>query len=160
MPGDYFDRIHLFDGLSQAELAPVKLLFTPCDYDPEAQLFTQGDPAEFLFVVVHGEVVVNFKPDDAPPLTVARIKPPGVVGWSAALGSKRYTSSAFCTAYTQLLRIRSHDLRWLCEQHPTTGALILERLAALIAERLKNTHPQVKSLLQAALFSGVSPERG
>jgi hypothetical protein len=45
------------------------------------------------------------------------------------------------------LSISGKDLRELCVSHPETGVLILERLAAVIAERLKNTHEKVVELL-------------
>jgi CRP-like cAMP-binding protein len=81
------------------------------------------------------------------------LAPGGVVGWSAALGSRRYTSSAVSTAYTQLLRVRGSDLRDLCEQHPNTGIIILDRLAGVIAERLHSTHEIVVRLLEIGLRS-------
>jgi CRP-like cAMP-binding protein len=103
---------------------------------------------------------VQFKPDDGPPITVANIGRNGVVGWSAALGSRTYTSGARCSEYTQLLRVRGYDLRKLCEQHPETGVLILDRLAAVIAERLRNTHAQVVALLELGLRNRVPSTGG
>jgi len=148
---DIFEHLFLFEGLSAAQRDLLRPLFIACDCYGGTVLFEQGDPAEFLFAVVSGEVVVNFKPDDAPTLTVARVQPGSVVGWSAVLGSRFYTSSAECTQYSQLLRVRGSDLRRLCMQHPETGVQILERLAAVIAERLHSTHAMVFSLLQLGM---------
>jgi CRP/FNR family transcriptional regulator, cyclic AMP receptor protein len=155
MSEDIFDRLSLFDDIHSAQLARIAPLFVPCDFYADTTLFNQGDPAEFLYLVVVGEVVVNFKPDDGPPITVARVQPDGVVGWSAALGSRTYTSAACCSEYTQLLRVRGSDLRILCQQHPDTGILILNRLAAVIAQRLSNTHEQVVALLEMGLRASV-----
>jgi CRP/FNR family transcriptional regulator, cyclic AMP receptor protein len=155
MSDELFDQLPLFQGLTPPQRSLVASLFTPCDQYPENAIFLQGDPAEFLYVVVGGEVVVNFKPDDGPPITVTRVGPGGVVGWSAALGSRTYTSAAYCTEYSQLLRVRGSDLRMLCQQHPDTGVLILNRLAAVIAQRLSNTHEQVVALLELGLRAGI-----
>jgi CRP-like cAMP-binding protein len=148
---DFFADVFLFKGLTAAQLAILHPLFEPCDCYAGTVLFEQGDPAEFLYAVVIGEVVVNFKPDDAPTLTVARVQPSSIVGWSAVLGSRCYTSSAECTQYTQLLRVRGTDLRRLCTQYPETGVQVLDRLAAVIAERLHSTHDMVLSLLQLGM---------
>ena len=156
MSEDILDQLPLFEGFDPEQLALLSPLFVPCDYYPNIMIFEQGDPAEFLYLVVVGEVIVNFKPDDGPPITVARVLPGGVVGWSAALGSRAYTSGALCTAYTQLLRVRGSDLRKLCEQCPEIGTLILERLAEVIAQRLSNTHEQVVALLELGLRSGIN----
>ncbi len=64
MSGDVFDQLPLFEGLDCVQRALLKQIFIPCDYYPNTMIFAQGDLAEFLYLVVLGEVVVNFKPDD------------------------------------------------------------------------------------------------
>lgn len=155
MPTDVFDRLPLFSGLSPDQRRVLKPLFVPCDCYGDVVLFEQGENAEYLYLVVVGEIVIQYKPDDGHPIMVSRVKPGGVVGWSAALGNRVYTSAAICTRYTQMLRIRGSDLRELCEQNPETGILILERLAEIIAERLRNTHEQVIALLKEGLSNGL-----
>ncbi len=152
MHEDIFSLLKFFEGFHEAQLSLLRSLFLPCECPENTVLFEQGTPASFLYIVVSGEVVVNFKPDDAPSLVVARVRPGGVVGWSAALGSRSYTSEAVVVAPSQLLRVSGHDLRSLCEEYPETGSAILDRLAAVIAERLRNTHPQVKAMLESALL--------
>jgi CRP-like cAMP-binding protein len=83
-----------------------------------------------------------------------------VVGWSAAIGSRFYTSKAICTTFTQLLRVRGTDLRKLCETHPETGGLILDRLATVIAERLHSTHDLVMTLLKMGMHSAIDQPGG
>jgi CRP/FNR family cyclic AMP-dependent transcriptional regulator len=155
-----FSNLFLFQDLLPKHLALLQPLFIPCEFDADSILFEQGDPAENLFAVVNGEVVINFKPDDGPTIVVARVKPGSIVGWSAALGSRRYTSRAVCISYTQLLRVRGDDLRRLCLQHPDTGTIFLDRLATVIAERLHSTHDLVLSLLQLGLTTTLEPSRG
>ncbi len=159
MDRDLIDNLPLFQGLTSEQLARLEKIFLPCDYYAGTTLFEQGSPAEFLFVVVMGDVVVNFKPDDGPMILVSHVEPGGIVGWSAALGSRLYTSGASCTTYTQLLRVRGSDLRQLCNQHPSTGVLVLERLATVIAERLNSTHALVMSLLKMGLSPTENLER-
>jgi hypothetical protein len=55
-----------------------------------------------------------------------------------------------------MLRVRGEDLRTLYARHPDTGQQVLERLAAVIAERLRNTHHHVIELLQQGLRLDVS----
>ena len=160
MDADTFPQVFLFRELSSKHLELLVPLFMPCEFTADSVLFEQGDPAENLFAVVAGEVVVSFKPDDGPCITVARVQPGSIVGWSAALGSRRYTSSAVCTSYTQLLRVRGDDLRRLCVQHPDTGTIILDRLATVIAERLHSTHDLVLSLLQLGLSTTLEKSGG
>ncbi|MGB9521965.1 MAG: Crp/Fnr family transcriptional regulator, partial [Anaerolineales bacterium] len=115
--------------------------------------FEQGESAENLYLVVSGEVIVRYKPEDGPELIVARVKQGGIVGWSAALGSRHYTSGAICGCDSQLLCVRGEDLRSLCNRYPDTGVLVLERLADVIAERLNSTHAEVVKLLKQGLVA-------
>jgi CRP-like cAMP-binding protein len=160
MPSEAFNRLPIFQGMTAAQHDLLRPLFMLCDCNDQTVIFEQGEAAEFLYVVAEGEVVVSFKPDDGPAITVTRVLSGGVVGWSAALGSRRYTSGAYCAGNTRLLKIRGIDLRELCEQYPDTGVLLLDRLAAVIAQRLTNTHDQILALLELGLRSGVNSTGG
>jgi CRP/FNR family cyclic AMP-dependent transcriptional regulator len=151
MSGDLFNDLSLFKDFSLAQCNVLRPLFIPRHEPAGTTIFEQGDPAEYLYIVVDGEISIRFKPDDGPAIIVARVRPEGVVGWSAALGSPTYTSAAICSTECQMLRVRSQDLRQLCEQDPETATLLLERLAAVIAERLRNTHHHVMALLEQGL---------
>jgi CRP-like cAMP-binding protein len=90
---------------------------------------------------------VRFKPYDGPELTVARILPGGVFGWSAAMGHNTYTSGAVATQECEVVRIRGDRLHQLCQDHPEIGVVVLERLAGVIAERLRSTYNQILTIL-------------
>jgi len=153
MDKDIFDRSPFFEGMTPPQRDLLRPLFSACDCNEGELLFEQGESAEYLYLVVSGEVIVRYKPEDGPELIVARVKPGGIVGWSAALGSRQYTSGAICGMDSQLLRVRGADLRRLCNLHPDTGVLVLERLADVIAERLNSTHQEVVNLLKKGLVT-------
>lgn len=158
MQEDSFDRLFFFRDFRPDQRDLLRPLFTSCTNEAGDLVFEQDQPAEYLYLVLDGEVTVYFKPDDGPPLIVARVRPEGAVGWSAALGSSRYTSSAVCATPCQMLRVRGVDLRAFCEQHPETGTLVLERLAAGISERLRSTHNHVVALLEQGLNTGFNSQ--
>jgi CRP-like cAMP-binding protein len=81
-----------------------------------------------------------------------------MIGWSAVIGRRSYTSAAICNEYTKLLRVRGADLQTLSKQHPETGNLFVDRLAEVVAQRLKSSHPQVQALLENGLRNGVHQE--
>jgi CRP-like cAMP-binding protein len=151
MPDIDYDHLTVFRDLTAEQRGKILPLFVLCELREGETIFEQGELAASLYVVVTGEVAVRYKPDDGPELTVARIRPDGVVGWSAALGSPTYTSSVDCLADSSLLRINSENLRKFCLADPRTGAILLERLSLVIAERLRNTHDYVLALLEHGL---------
>jgi CRP-like cAMP-binding protein len=153
MSVDIFDRSPFFENMTSQQRDLLRPLFTACDCVEGELLFEQGDAADYLYLVVSGEIIVRYKPEDGPEIVVARVRSGGIVGWSAALGSRHYTSAAICGSDSQLLCVRGADLRNLCNQYPETGVLVLERLADVIAERLNSTHQEVIKLLKQGLVS-------
>lgn len=143
----YLHTLPLFTGLDPHDLDLLADLLRLESYPAGATIFGQGDRASRLYVLLNGKVEIRFKPHDGETLTVTVIDDGGVFGWSAALGRKEYTSCAVCVEDSQVLHTEGSHLRELIEKHPNTGVVILDRLAAVIAERLRNTHAQVKSLL-------------
>ena len=144
-------RFALLEGFSQDQVEILNPIMVDIRFKTNQTIFNQGDPAEYLYFVINGSVSIRFKPEDGPVLSVADVEEGGVFGWSSALGSACYTSSAICTEEGLFVRIAGEDLKKLCQEHPETGILILNRLAGVIAQRLRGTHEQVVALLHRGL---------
>ena len=146
-----FDRFPLFQELTPEQNSLVRPLFSACYENAGSALFEQGELAERLYLLVDGEVIIRFKPEDGPAILISRIRAGGVAGWSAVLGNPTYTSSAACTTDCQTLCIRGQDLRAFCEQYPELGSLLLDSLARIVAERLRASHEHVIALLEQGI---------
>jgi CRP-like cAMP-binding protein len=90
---------------------------------------------------------MSFKPYDGNLMTISHVEKGGLFGWSAVIGSEKYTSSAIAIEDVQAFRVRGVDLRKFCVEHPDTGRDILEHLADGVSSRWKDAHKQVKALL-------------
>jgi CRP-like cAMP-binding protein len=143
----------IFDGLDAQQFQVISPFLEEVKHPADCVIFEQGQVADSLYILLEGEVQVRYKPYDGPPLSVARILPGGVFGWSAALGRDIYTSAAVCVLPVIAYRLRSQYLQQLCDCHPDTGGILLDRLARVIAERMRNTHPQILQILT----EGVDP---
>lgn len=147
MKFETLSHLAFFEGLDPADLQLLAPFFAPQRFEAGAVVFEQGERADFLYLVVEGEVVIRYKPDDGPLMTVTRVLPGGVFGWSAAMGNPAYTSAAVCERPTSTIRILGADLRMLCDKHPAVGKVILDRLATVIAERTRARKAEVISML-------------
>jgi len=122
---------------------------------PGTVIFQQGEKADFLYMVVDGKVDMSYKPYDGIPMTVSHVGKGGLFGWSAVMGSAKYTSSAVAIETVEAFRVHGSDLRKFCRENPEAGKDILERLADNVSLRWKDAHKQVQSML----FQGINEKR-
>ncbi len=142
-----YSHLAFFSGLQTADIQLLAPYFAPQTWVAGTVIFEQNDYAEYLYLVVSGEVAIHFKPHDGPVMTVTRVQSGGIFGWSAAMNNPAYTSGAVCSLDSEVLRIRGIDLRVLCERYPELGRIILDRLAGVIAERKLSQQKQVSTIL-------------
>lgn len=150
--GVELEVLPLFRGLPQDDLQLLGGLFVHRSFPDGDIIFTQGEPADHLYVLLTGKVSIRFKPHDGDLLEVTSIGEGGVFGWSAALGRQAYTSLAVACGECSALSIRGEVLRQLCKTKPEIGVVILGRMAEIIANRLDHTRQMVTDLL----WKGVS----
>jgi CRP-like cAMP-binding protein len=149
-----YTHLAFFNGLSAADIQLLMPFFAPQTWVAGTVVFEQGDCAEYLYLVVKGELTIRYKPEDGPIMNLTRIQPGGIFGWSAAMGNPTYTSGAVCALDSEVLRIRGTDMRMLFEKHPELGKVILNRLSAIIAERQRGQQARVNSMLK----NGMHPQ--
>jgi CRP-like cAMP-binding protein len=142
-----YANLSVFNGLDPAQIRVLSPFLEEVSFAQGQVIFQQGQTAQHLYILLNGEVQVRYKPYDGPALTVARIAPGDVFGWSAALGHDFYTSGAEASAQGCAYRIRTENLQHLCDVNPEAGSRLLEGLAGVIAERLRNTHGSILELL-------------
>lgn len=147
------ETLPFFKGLAPDQMDLLVAQSTHDSYPKDTVIFSQGDRAEMLYILIEGRVEIRFKPEDGELLTVGEIKEGGVFGWSAALGRRIYTSCAVCLVDSRAVSLRGEVLQRIYHDSPETGVVILERLAEVIAQRLQNTHAHVVEMLQRGMSS-------
>ncbi len=145
----------IFRGLGEMQLEFLDPFVELCHFSKSQVIFDQGQAATYMYILRQGQVIIQFKPYDAPLLTVTHVAPGGVFGWSAALGRVEYTSAAIAAVESDAYQLRGEGLSRICDQYPETGVVILGRLASVIAERLQSTHAQILTMLSQGLYGEV-----
>ena len=145
------DRIPIFKDLNEKYMDLLKPLFEPFACNAGVTVLQQGTPADYLYLVINGKVEMSYKPYDGVIITISHVEKEGLFGWSAVVGSEKYTSSAIAIENLEAWRIRGSALRKLCVEHPEAGKEILERLASSVSSRWHDAHSQVKSILENGL---------
>jgi CRP-like cAMP-binding protein len=148
---DRYAQLPFFKGLSKEQIDQIEPLFHLCRFPKDLTIFQQGQTAQFFYILLRGEVEIRYKPYDGPPLTIAHLIPGSIFGWSSVLGRDTYTSAAITLLRSEVYCAGYNDLKKIYHNHPETGDILLERLASVIAERIRSTHSTILSLLKEGM---------
>lgn len=141
----------IFKDLEESYMELLRPLFEAFSCSAGTTVIQQGLPADYLYLITNGKAEVSYKPYDGVPITVAHVENGGLFGWSAVVGSEKYTSSAVAIEALEAVRIRGSALRKLCQEYPDAGKDILGSLASSVSGRWKDANEQVKSILSLGL---------
>lgn len=137
MNPENLSSLEFLKGLTSTDLELLGRFFELSAYVKGTVIFEQGDPAENMYLVMDGEVVIRYKPEDGPIMTVTRVQSGGVFGWSAAVGNPEYTSAAICSMDSAVLSIHGQDIENLCSGNQRIGNVLLGRISQVIADRTR-----------------------
>ncbi len=142
-----FTNIPLFHDLKPEQTALLEEILEFFTCSPEKVIFEQGDDPNYLYILLQGTVAIRYKPYDGPQITLTHLRAGDVFGWSAVVGSRRYTSSSVSVTDIRAVRIRGTALWKLTLEHPETGREVLDRIANGVSSRWKNAKAEIKAIL-------------
>lgn len=146
-----FHQIPVFKGLKDEQLGLLERLLETYHCAAGTRVIQQETPADYIYLILRGAVEISFKPYDGVPITVSHIESGGIFGWSAVVGTGKYTSSAIAIEELNAVRLHGHELRKFCVTNPDAGKEILNCLANAVSSRWKDAHEQVKLILEQGM---------
>lgn len=141
-------RLSIFANLQEERVELLKRLAEAVAYEAGEEVIRQGDHAEYFYIIRKGKVQISFKPYDGNPITVSHVGAGELFGWSAVIGSEKYTSTGIVIEPLEAIRIRGDELRKLIRKDPEAGQAILNSLASAISTRWKDAREQVRLILE------------
>ena len=122
-----------FGDLPEALLARIAAIARPARYPAGARIYSAGETADDVFVVVTGRVDHVFKPEVGAHEPLKRVTRGGVFGWAGLLlGQTRRLATVTATEPTELLRLDTEALVALLESEPLEGGHVMERFVGMI----------------------------
>jgi len=114
----------------------------PAEFHSDELIFSEGEIANRFYLIVAGEVVLETETSDHRWVTVDTIVAGDVLGWSWLFPP--YTAQ-FTARALGAVRARFFYGTWLrerCEQDPTLGYGIMQRVAGVVIRRLQAARKQ------------------
>ncbi len=141
-------HLPIFNNLREEIFRVVEPLLEAVSFPAGDFVIRQDSPAEYLYIILSGTAQISFKPYDAMPITISHVESGGLFGWSAVIGSGKYTSSVVAIEPLDVLRIRGSELRRLTRENPEAGRELMNCLADAISTRWKDAREQVRLILE------------
>ena len=131
--------VPLFQDLKRRHLGVVYQYLYEHHYYRGEQLFVEGDVGRALFIVKSGTIELVKKDEHRSDQRLALLKESEFFGEMALLQEQPRSASAVAVEESDVYLLYKDKLDSLIHDHPEAGALLLKRLAEMIAARLRVT---------------------
>ena len=140
----------LFNHQDDAMLGRIANLAEERVVEAGGTLFSQGDPAKYLYLVIEGSVVLTMNVGRKGAQTLEELEPLGkdrVVGWSSMVKPHVYKMGAYAKQRSRVIAFEGNRLHQLFDENPSFGYYFLQRLTEVIGSRLIGKCVQLMSLI-------------
>lgn len=138
IPLDLVTRFSVFYGIGSADLERLLEAGEEISAKDGEALFTEGDAAGKVFVLINGRIEVSiYPPESTDEMTIGKLGEGDVLGEACLLGKGRRTASATAIGNVLLLGWEGLELLDLLERNPAIGFHLMRNIASDLADRLE-----------------------
>jgi len=125
-------------------------------YDKDAAIYNEGDRAEFFYIVLSGEVLVQKRMATVKEgyKTLVIAGKDGLFGEGALLGRETYLGRALVKSDAEILRINARGLEAYLEKDPHLAVLFLDQFINVLAHRLNGAVREQMALFELGRLIG------
>lgn len=140
---DALRDLRFLHGIGPMHLEQIARISRIRDYNEEDVVFRQGDAAQYVYLVVDGNVSLEICAAGTGCQQILTLGPGELLGWSSVLEQLSYTARARALDTTRLVEINIAQLLTICERDPKFGFELMRRTALALAKRLSATRMQL-----------------
>lgn len=109
-------------------------------------IFAESDPAEYLYLIVRGEVSLACELGSGELRVVDTLVDGELAGWAAFVEPYRCHTLATAVKDAHLVRFHAAQLRSFCDADRALGHQLLTHVAQMLASRLKSARVQLAAV--------------
>ena len=140
----YIQQADFFCGTSMTFAKAVMKIAEKESYTVGQTIFWEGDPAEFLYVLIEGRVRIII--GELGHIVYIVSQGGEAFGWSSLVGRPLYSATAECLEPTILLAFDRQRFQQVLENDPVNGQILYKGLAKTLANRLLETYKMITAL--------------
>ena len=144
---EFLESVDLFKDMDDNQLERILDCCKVADFKRGERLFAAGQDADFLWVVINGQV--ELREDDSGPSSpdnaiISMLSDSMAFGWSSLVSPFRYYFSADCVSRTcNVLQVDRNCLIKLMEKDTEIGYPIMSRLLTLVGQRFDRLEEEI-----------------
>jgi len=115
-------------------------------FEPGEVIFREGEPANRFYLIHSGEVELEADIDGQQIVSIQKVGPGDVIGWSWLYPPYCWHFSARAVRRTTATFYYGTRLREQCEENPTLGYELMKRISQLLLDRLQSTRRRLSEL--------------
>ena len=139
-------RVPLFQDLNSKELSILERAVHIRTYMTGESVFLETEPGAGMYLIRSGHVDIVLNHTSEHPLLLAELEAGDFFGEMALLGDTARSATALAREKSELIGFFYPDLVDVMNVHPAMGAKISFGLARTLAERLRFTNSQLRTL--------------
>ncbi|CUU07284.1 Cyclic nucleotide-binding domain-containing protein [Candidatus Thermokryptus mobilis] len=139
-------QVPAFSHLKPKEISLLASIVHRREYKKGEYIFYQGDPGLGMYIILQGEVLIQYTDPDGNKKDLAILRDGDFFGEIALIDESPRSASAICRIDSEIIGFFRPDLFEIIEKHPKLGIQIVLKLAEIIAERLRRTNQEVTQL--------------
>jgi len=139
-------RYPYFVAVGEDSLKQLAMIAEEKEIPAGTELFREGNPADYLNVIVKGEVDIQYVLGNGERRTVDTLVAGDILGWSALIEPYKYTAIGTATKDTHLVALEAKKVRALCDQDPLLGYRLTTQIAKLLGHRLEGARVQLAAI--------------
>lgn len=143
------DMLRRYSHFSQLSAEALEKLASIADEQTLAAgqpIFAESDPAEYLYLIVSGEVNLACELGSGEFRVVDTLVDGELVGWASLVEPYRCRTFGTAIKETHFLRLAAAKLREFCESDHLLGQQLLTQVAQMLSSRLKSARVQLAAV--------------
>ncbi|MFC1491241.1 cyclic nucleotide-binding domain-containing protein [Nitrospinota bacterium] len=130
----FLKSINLFESMSPEQLKILSNISEEMTFNTGDVLFNEGDPADYLYIIVDGEIEIIKNHASPQQVRLAVLGTKASFGEMAIFGSEGRSATAVASMDSSFLAMRKEHLLLLIQENPTISTAIVFQLANIIRE--------------------------
>jgi len=160
---DLLESIEIFHELSEDQLLSIAQICVEINFNRGDKLFTEGDDATHVWIVVEGQADLRFELPGGRPTsndqTVSSVKAKAsvaqILGWSCFIPPYKMRLSGYCVSrHCKVIQIEKNQLIKRFKQDPVVGYSVMSYLIKVVGYRFQQFQDVVAKNMGENLLSG------